>query len=307
MIYLHHYPASLFSEKIRALLGYYQLPWSSVEIPSIMPRPLLMPLSGGYRRTPVLQMGANVYSDTKVIAVGLARQAGDDGLFGHGFAAHRTADWADSQLFRVMVTLNFRPEALVAMMGQFTPEEAQAFAEDRAKLTGDQPMVSISPTAALAWLDHTLSELEQSLSRGSTYLFGESPCIADFAVYHNLWFLKNNPVNAPLLAPWQAIGGWLENMGGLAAGSEVSEADGAAALAHALSSQPSDPGLSGAPNCMFENGQVVSVTPTDYGCIPVSGELVGVDQAEVIIKRETPETGVVFNHFPQAGFEIATA
>ena len=108
MIFLHHYPASLFSEKIRLLLGHYDLAWQSVEISSIMPRPLLMPLSGGYRRTPVLQIGANIYADTKVISAALARHVGDDELYSGGFLAHRTADWADSQLFRVVVALNFR-------------------------------------------------------------------------------------------------------------------------------------------------------------------------------------------------------
>ena len=58
-VYLHHYPASPFSEKIRLLLGYLNVSWYSVEISSIMPRPLLMPLTGGYRKTPTLQIGAN--------------------------------------------------------------------------------------------------------------------------------------------------------------------------------------------------------------------------------------------------------
>ena len=39
--YLHHYPASPFSEKIRALLGYLDLEWYSVETSIIMPRELV--------------------------------------------------------------------------------------------------------------------------------------------------------------------------------------------------------------------------------------------------------------------------
>lgn len=57
---LHHEPASPFSEKIRALLGYLDLEWHSVATSIIVPRPLLMPLSGGYRRIPVAQIGADV-------------------------------------------------------------------------------------------------------------------------------------------------------------------------------------------------------------------------------------------------------
>ena len=36
---LHHYPSSPFSEKIRAVLGFKQLAWKSVIIPSVMPKP----------------------------------------------------------------------------------------------------------------------------------------------------------------------------------------------------------------------------------------------------------------------------
>ncbi|MDC0375029.1 glutathione S-transferase N-terminal domain-containing protein, partial [Pseudomonadales bacterium] len=54
---LHQYAGSPFSEKVRLLMGYLDLPSQQVEIPVIMPRPQLMPLTGGYRRTPVLQRG----------------------------------------------------------------------------------------------------------------------------------------------------------------------------------------------------------------------------------------------------------
>ncbi len=76
-IILHHYAGSLFSEKIRLLLGYLKLPWKSVVTAPIMPRPLLMPLTGGYRRTPNMQQGADVWCDTKIIAERLAEIAGD--------------------------------------------------------------------------------------------------------------------------------------------------------------------------------------------------------------------------------------
>ena len=65
---LHHYPESLFSEKARAMLNARGLSWRSVIIPMIMPRPDTIPLTGGYRRTPVMQVGADVYCDTALIA-----------------------------------------------------------------------------------------------------------------------------------------------------------------------------------------------------------------------------------------------
>ena len=56
---LHHYAASPFSEKVRVAFGIKGLVWKSVIIPRILPKPDLMPLTGGYRKTPVLQIGAD--------------------------------------------------------------------------------------------------------------------------------------------------------------------------------------------------------------------------------------------------------
>jgi glutathione S-transferase len=64
---LHHYPTSPFAEKIRLVLGYKQLSWKSVIIPMMMPKPDVVSLTGGYRRTPILQIGADVYCDSALI------------------------------------------------------------------------------------------------------------------------------------------------------------------------------------------------------------------------------------------------
>ncbi|MDP1567767.1 MAG: glutathione S-transferase N-terminal domain-containing protein, partial [Polaromonas sp.] len=65
---LHHYPSSPFSEKVRLILAYKQLPWKSVVIPAIMPKPDVLALTGGYRKTPFLQVGADIYCDSALIA-----------------------------------------------------------------------------------------------------------------------------------------------------------------------------------------------------------------------------------------------
>jgi glutathione S-transferase len=57
---LHHYELSTFSEKMRVAFGLKNLAWRSVETLPAPPRPLLAPLTGGYRRIPVLQVGADI-------------------------------------------------------------------------------------------------------------------------------------------------------------------------------------------------------------------------------------------------------
>lgn len=301
-IYLHHYPASLFSEKIRLLLGYHDVAWNSVTIPSIMPRPLLMPLSGGYRKTPILQIGANVYCDTKIIAQALARHCDDATLYQHGFAAHRVADWADTQLFQVVVALNFRPEALVSMMGKFSAEEAAAFQEDRAELAQGASIVGFSAGAAQAYLQHYLHELDASLASG--FLFGSSPSIADFSVYHCLWFLRNNAVNAALLDEFANVVNWMLRVAEFGYG-DVTESTAEAALAAGAKAEPVCPIIADALPEGFSLGQAVLVAPVDYGRIPVSGTLAAWSPDEIVIAREDGQAGKVMVHFPSAGFEVA--
>ena len=306
MIYLHHYPASLFSEKVRLMLGYLDLTWHSVEIPAIMPRPLLMPLSGGYRRTPVLQIGANVYCDTQIICKGLARLSGNTTLYAPGIAAQRMADWVDTTLFRTSVALNFRPEALMVMMSQFSEEEAAAFAKDRAELAPDTPLAAIPAEAAQATMDQVLTEMEASL--GSDFIFADAPSIADFSLYHVLWFLKNNPVNAGVCDPYPKVSAWYARMAAFGHGN-VSESTGEAAQESARDHEPELPALTpalGAADGLPALASPVTVTPTDYGCIPVAGLLRGISADEIVIERETPESGVIYNHFPQSGFVLAT-
>jgi glutathione S-transferase len=300
-IYLHHYPPSLFSEKVRALLGYLDLTWNSVMIPSIMPRPLLMPLSGGYRKTPVLQIGANVYCDSRVIARGLARHCGNHELYAQGFAGNRVADWADTHLFQVTVALNFSPRAIAAMMGRFDPAEAAAFQKDRADLTQGAVITSFPADAAAAFLRSYLEELNAAVTAG--FIFGARPSIADFSVYHCLWFVGNNPVNAPMLDDYGNVRVWMDGMAEFGHG-RVEDSSGEDALAAAKAVAPVLPEIANDLPEGFALGEAVEVTPVDYGKIPVRGRLAAWSSDEVVIERETPETGALMVHFPVVGFEV---
>src|SRR3546814_44850 len=110
---LHHYPTSPFAEKARLMLGFKQPSWRSVMIPPVMPKPDLTALTGGYRRTPVLQVGADIYCDTALIARRLEAEKTTPALFPEGqeFTAATLAQWADAVLFlkdRTRTRLNSR-------------------------------------------------------------------------------------------------------------------------------------------------------------------------------------------------------
>lgn len=303
---LHHYPPSLFSEKIRVLFGYLNLQWQSVIIPPIMPRPLLMPLSGGYRKTPIMQIGANVYCDTEIICRRLAALAGNQTMYAPGFAAERVARWADTELFRTTVALNFRPEALAAQMSQMSEAEIAAFQADRAQLSGGAPIVAVDPAAAQADFTALLANLDSTLRKG--FLFGDEPCIADFSLYHCLWFVAGNPANAALFEPWTQVRAYMERVQAFGHGRFV-EISGEAALAIGTDAEPVMPENAGldSPGEGFALGDAVTVAPNDYGRIPVAGQLVSYRYNEIVISREDPQAGQVLVHFPGIGFEIAAA
>jgi len=302
-IYLHHYPASPFSEKIRLLLGYLNLTWHSVEISSIMPRPLLMPLTGGYRKTPTLQMGANIYCDSAVIATALARLSGDATLFVN-FQAQRVAEWADSSLFRTAVAINFRPEAISGFMGQLSASEVAAFQADRADLTGDTPLVNVPADAAINACTAYLQQMEHSLD--NSFLTGSTPTIADFCVYHCLWFIAQNPANTAFMAPYAGVQDWMQRMAEFGHGT-MTMASAEDALAHAAGTEPVLPQLDDITLHGCSIGTEVSIIPTDYGKVPVTGRLVGAAADELIIERFDPQAGRLMTNFPNVGFHIRSS
>lgn len=99
---LHHYDFSNFAEKARLMMGFKALAWRGVEIPPIAPKPKLTPLTGGYRRTPVLQDGADVWCDTRLIAKELERRVPSPTFFPQrtAGAAEAIAWWAEQQFMR---------------------------------------------------------------------------------------------------------------------------------------------------------------------------------------------------------------
>ena len=124
-IILHHYDTSPFSEKVRVLLGVKGLSWRSVIQPVIMPKPELVPLTGGYRRIPVMQIGADVYCDTQLILAELeARSPRPPVVKGADWAVNL---WADRLFFQTTVAVVF---------GEIGDAVPAAFVADREKLSG---------------------------------------------------------------------------------------------------------------------------------------------------------------------------
>lgn len=302
---LHHYPESLFSEKARAMLNARKLPWRSVIIPMIMPRPDTIPLTGGYRRTPVLQVGADVYCDTAMIAIYLDQLGAGPTLFpaASRLAAQTLARWIDTELFWASVTLRFQP----SNMGSFfaSSEAATAFAADRASFSQGATVRQLPIQEALPRYQTFLAELDAQLADGRGYLFGADWSIADFSAYHVVWFVHAGGAMAELLAQHPSVAAWYKRMAafGVQPGQDMS---GTAALQTALAATPVT--VQGSSDVAdLPVGTHVDVGPTDYGVMPSRGELLHCDTQSIVIRRSHERTGVVHVHFPRHGFGARAA
>jgi glutathione S-transferase len=298
---LHHYPMSPFAEKARLMLGFKQLAWRSVLIPPVMPKPDVTALTGGYRKTPVLQIGADIYCDTALIARVLeARQPTPTLYPPDAPLAVPLAQWADSFLFQVAVVWALQPAGASAILGNMPPEQMKVFAADRAAMRANAPRPALADGAAQ--LKGHLAAIDAQLSQRGPWLFGAAPSIADFSVAHCLWFIRRAPPVATLLDQYRAIGPWLDRV--LATGhnahTEMSSTEAIAVAAAASAHAPAEV----AAGQGFEPGETVTVAATDYGTDPVVGALVGLTDVESVVRRVDARAGTVHVHFPRFGFQI---
>jgi glutathione S-transferase len=297
---LHHYPTSPFAEKTRLMLGFKQLSWRSVMIPPIMPKPDLTALTGGYRKTPVLQVGADIYCDSALIARRLEAEKNTPTLFPEGqeFNVASFAQWADSQVFLHAVSLVFQPESIAARFGKLPPEFLKVFIADRSTLFNGGLATRVPLEVAKHQWPTLMARLQQQLEREQgDFLFGDAS-LADIAMAHSLWFLRGTPVTAPLVDAYPAVATWLARVLDFGHGSfsDISAARDAtpAALPDAALIDPNG----------FAVGQQVAISAVDYGVDSVEGELVFSGTEELILRREDPRAGTVHVHFPRLGFAI---
>ena len=296
---LHHFDISPFAEKVKVALGIKGATWQSVQIPLVMPKPDLTALTGGYRKTPVLQIGADVYCDTQLIARVLERECAGPSLFPGGNEAlcHGIASWADILLFR--------PGAGLSMGTNLDlPEDILA---DRFAFFDflDREALPSQLEDLFAQFRANLQRLDDMLLDGRDFLLGDAPSWADAACYAPVWMCRGNIRGAEsLLGQLPRVVEWEQRVSALGHGerSEVSAED---ALALSRESQSSaQPSLSDDRRPELALGAPVTVAPDDYGAVPVAGELLRLTQHEVAVRRQDERAGEVVVHFPRIGYKV---
>lgn len=297
---LHHYPGSPFAEKARMMLGFKGLAWRSVTIPAVMPKPDLIALTGGYRRTPVLQVGADIYCDTARIATLLEALQPEPTLFpASAPLAPLFAQWADSMLFWTVIPYCMQPAGLAGIFEGQTREEVQAFAADRKPFSAGVPRKTVAD--ATVELQAHLAALEAQLADGREFLFG-AVSIADFALAHNVWFVQRASALAHVLTPHSRLAAWYQRL--RAFGHGPHEALDSAEALHIAATAGGHAATEVVFGLGFAAGAAVTVAPIDYGRDPVEGTLVGLTEDEVVLERTDPRAGTLHVHFPRIGYQV---
>ena len=303
-VILHHYQLSPYSEKTRLAMGLKKVAWNSVDIPIWTPRPKLTPMTGGYRRTPIAQVGAEFYCDSLHIFQLLEQLGGAGRLYppGQKSLAKAIGWWFEKSSFFNAVSV-----AMGGMEG--VPQE---LIDERLPLFGvniDPEVLRPERAKYLQRVDAHLQWIDDLLSDGRNFLLGAEPSAADLSVYHPLWFVRQNggdEVNE-LVNRSTAIDVWYERVAAIGHGDFI-ELTADQAIDAARESDPSEPDewSREAERVGLHRGDKITVTPDDYGN-PVYGTLIAWAENRVVLRHEDPSVGKVNLHFPRVGFDVALA
>ena len=307
-IIFNAYPQSPVAEKVRVAFGIKGLAWRSVEIPRLPPKPMLTALTGGYRRTPVMQIGADIYCDSQCILRALDAVHPTPSLMpttDHGLM-WGLSRWTDGTLF---------DQTVRTVLGSAGDALDTAFAEDRGRLYlgadwaaglkkahADLPHLVSQLRAPLSWLDAQLTD-------GRAFLLGDAPAAIDAQFYHLVWFLRGRWAGGPaFLSEFTGLERWEDNVRGLGHGTsrEMAPEDAIACAKDATAGAPT--GVAPNEPQGLQVGQPVTVQPDlDGGEQPVAGTLRYADATTVVIDRSAADVGAVCVHFPRSGYRIDTA
>ncbi len=305
---LHHYPSSPFSEKVRLILGYKNLAWKSVVIPAVSPKPDVLALTGGYRKTPFLQIGSDVYCDTALICDVLEDLRPTPTLFPapQQGLTRTLAQWADTTLFWAAMAYNLQPKGAAAMFEGAPPEMLKVFGADRAAMSTG--MIRLRPADATVAYQSYLQRLE-SMLEGQDFLMGSAPCLADFSAYHPLWFTATRvPVMADILQATPAVLAWMARVAAIGHGHMEKYAAIDAIAACAASTRASDQNDAEVVDAHgIALGSRVTVAAESFGTEATEGVLLAATRTRYSLQRSDHRAGQVTVHFPRIGYVLRRA
>jgi hypothetical protein len=212
------------------------------------------------------------------------------------------AQWADSALFTASMAYNFQPAGVAQVFAGVPAEGVQAFVADRTAMrSGAARMASSDATGTYKSYLHRIG----SMLNGQDFLFGSQACVADFAVYHPIWFTQERtPALAGILDATPEVQSWMARMKAIGHGT-VGKCSAEEALQTARSSTPVavQAGVFQDEHGIALGNQVV-IAADNFGLEPTQGELVAATQTRYTLRRSDDRAGTVHVHFPRVGFTL---
>ncbi len=300
---LHHHDPSPFAEKIRVLFGIKTLAWQSVQVPMVMPKPDLTRLTGGYRGTPVLQIGSDIFCDTRLIALTIEERFPVPSVFLTGpLFNFGLQHWSDEAMFTPGSALALHENSKALPSAVSKDRKAYFDHLDFAAFKKDAPNFRAQFGAQGALIDRQLSD-------GRAFLSGDTPEWVDLNAYFNVWMADGHiPSAQTLFAEFDHLPAWHDRMKALGHGTrqEISVSD-AHAIARDTAPEPVKAGAAWAEPTGLVPGDAVVVTNMHNAPMAVSGKLTAVSASEIVLHREDSDLGALAVHFPRIGYRLQRA
>jgi glutathione S-transferase len=300
---LHHYPPSPVSEKVRVAMGLKGLAWRSVEQNRLPDRPQLFDLTGGYRRIPVLQIGADIYCDTLCILREIDQRYPQPTFFPNNGAGlpYAVGRWMDGPMFDLAVRLAFAP-SVDQLPGELVADRARLYLGpdgDFREEAKDLPHVLAQIRPQLGWL-------EERLAAGRTYVLGDAPGLPDLYIWYIVWFIRGRyGEKERLFAEFPNLSAWGDRMAAIGHGNPQPMAmDESYAIAGDAAPATPEAGDTHDPQGLAPGMSVSIVQVTDSGDPVVRGVVRAVDRDRIAILRESKGAGKVCVHFPRVGYRV---
>lgn len=285
-----------FSVKARLMLGFKDAEWFACDHATILPKPELAALTGGYRQIPVAQVGADIYCGSELVMDLLERRIPRPSLTrnsGPG-VGRGLAYWAEDTLFWLIVQI-------VCGSGFESTLRPDFDADRKQMLPGiyDIGAMEAALPGNVQILRAHLDLIERQLADGRLYLLGGEPDITDISFCFPLDFLGHcRNGNERITSEYPNISAWMERILALGHGrrQEITRKD---ALAVAKAAQPTLARRSTVREGP-QPGQQVRFKWAAYSPIDLEGELIEAHPREIAILRSVPEVGEVLVHLPRS-------
>ena len=310
-IIVYSYELAPNPQKLSQFISFFAIPFKYVEIPTIMPRPMLAEIGITYRRTPLLSIGSDMYIDNALIISKLSDMAQ------HSSDTESLSDATNHLEYDSLGQLAFQLGA-----GLMPPDmpilHDKAFLADRSELLGrpfdPSAMAKARPSTVSKMLSllqlvqrHFLRDGERSF-----FLGGPTPSTADMHLYWGLnWGLRYHLGARPEISETShpKIFAWLAAVETFIEGRKH-QTDITMEEAYKVLQVPPTheyakfvPHVEANPEGLSE-GQRIKVTPADTGKSgPQFGELISLNYEQVCLRNDK---GLVM-HFPRMGYEVVSA